>query len=90
MMINRETASSLLFDLSSRGLLDEGLCDSLQEIANCIDAERKGFHIWGANDDHSKLFTAYREDLLTDELKEELEGIYKKYTFEPSPFEREE
>ena len=89
-MINRETAVAFLCGLSGSPLLSDDVCDSLNEIANCIDAEQHGLHIWNADDDHGKLFVAYREDLLTDELKAELQKIADKYSFTPSPFEKEQ
>ncbi len=90
MMVNRETAVELLHRLAGEGLLDEGLCDSLDEIANCIDAERVGFHLWNADDDSGELFIARRQDLWTAEKIEEVKKIADKYRFTPAPYEAEE
>lgn len=87
-MVNRETAVDFLHRLSGNGIFDGGICDSLDEIALCIEAEMSGLHIWNAGDDCVKLFTAYREDLVTNEKKAEIQSIADKYSFTPSPFEK--
>ena len=48
MLINRETAIGVLEDLIGSGFFDDDLRGSLEEIAYCIEAERKGEDLWGA------------------------------------------
>ena len=86
-LISRQEAEDVLMRLEESGILQEELEGALAEIRGCIEAEEKGLHLWGAGDDCIKLFTAYREDLYTEELCRELSGIETKYGFRPSPFE---
>ena len=86
-LISRQEAADVLMRLEESGVLQEDLEGALAEIRGCIEAEDKGLHLWSAEDDHIKLFTAYREDLWTEELHREISGIETKYEFVPSPFE---
>ena len=49
MLINRETAIDVLENLIGSGFFDDDLRSSLEEIAYCIEAERKGEDLWGKN-----------------------------------------
>ena len=90
MTITREEAIKILTELEESGILNEELENGVADILLCIDAERDGYHFWGADDDEwIKLYTAYREDLLTPELKAELQAINDKYSFVPAPYEAE-
>ena len=90
-LINREDASSLLWQLVNSNILADDICDKLAEIANIIDDESIGFHFWGADaDERAKLFTAVRSDLITDEYCEAYADIASKYSFAPSDFEKHE
>ena len=86
-MISRQEAAKVLRRLEKSGILPEDIEGALAEIRGCIEAEEKGLHLWSAEDDYIKLFTAYREDLWTEELHREISGIETKYEFLPSPFE---
>ena len=89
-MIKRMEAVETLYDLINSGVIDDGICDKLQDIALCIESELHGLHSWGADDDFSELHIVHRSDLITDELLEKLDTIHEKYRFEPSPFESDE
>jgi len=87
-IITREKAVKRLYGVINSGIIDRELEEDLQEIANCISEEMYCLHTWGADaEEVGKLFTSYREDLITEELKKELADIDDKYSFEPSVFE---
>ena len=89
--ITREKALETLYNLINSGVLSVEVEDDLQEIANAINNERYGLHMWGAdNKEYDFLATAVRADLITDEHIAEGERILKKYSFIPSPYEKEE
>lgn len=81
LMPTREEANETLCELIDSNILSDELTEKLEGIRQCISAEEShGIFVWGAeSDDWMKLFVAYREDLLTDELKKELQSIYDKY-----------
>lgn len=89
MTITRTEAIRVLRRLEECGILNEELENGVADILRCIDAERDGLHIWGAEDEWVKLYIAYREDLWTPELKAELQAINDKYSFVPAPYEAE-
>lgn len=86
-MITRDEAILLLSELSQNEILDDEICEQLNEIANCIEDEKDGLHGWGADDDYSELHVSHRADLITDAMKEKSAAIYRKYAFTPSLFE---
>lgn len=88
MYITRDDAIQALYEVINSGIIDRELTGKLEDIATCIDAEDDSIHIWGAEDDAEELFTAYREDLLTEKLRERLFKIRNKYIFVPSLYER--
>lgn len=89
-IITREKAFEVLSDLLDSGILDGEIEKSLQEIMFCIEQEQLGYHCWGGDDDIYNLHVAYRVDLITDELKAELQAIHDKYSFTPAPYEAEQ
>lgn len=90
-MLTREMACDLLMLLEESEILNEEITEQLSEVRLCIAAEMHGRHFWGADcDEYVKLHTAYRDELWTDELYEEVDRLDKKYTFEPAPYEDEE
>ena len=89
--ITREKAIETLYSLINSGILSVDVEDDLQEIANAINNERYGLHMWGADDkEYDFLATSVRADLVTDEYKAEGERIWNKYSFKPSPHEEKE
>ena len=89
--ITRDKAIETLYDLINSGILSEEIECDLQEIANNIENEKYGLHLWGAdNEEYAVLVTAVREDLITDEYIANGKRIWKKYSYVPSPFEEKE
>lgn len=89
-MITREEAIQQLYDLVQADVLNDEIALKLNGIVECIEGENDGLHLWGASDyEVTRLYTAYDEKEYTDELEDELNGIYNKYHFEPSPYEQE-
>lgn len=89
--ITRDEALGTIYDLINSCILSEEIEIKLQEIANNIENEKYGLHMWGAdNEEYSKITTSYREDLLTDEFVAECKQIWEKYSFTPSTFEEKE
>lgn len=89
--ITRDQAIETLYDLINSGVLSEEICDRLQEIANAVENEKYGLHLWGAdNGEYDVLCTAVREDFNDDEYRNKLQGIFNKYAFVPSQFEATE
>ena len=89
--ITRDEALETLYDLINSGILSEKVAGDIQEIANNIENEKYGLHLWGADDkEYGVLVTAVREDEATDEYIAEGQRIWAKYCFAPSPFEKEE
>lgn len=93
--ITREEACEALYRLINSGVLDEGLEDALEEIAQCISCEEthKVF-LWGADDDANDLFVSvmdpYRssEEYRTpknieayEEWRQHRKELYDKYKF---------
>ena len=89
MYITREKAVDVLYNIINSGVIDNRLIEDLAEIAMCIGHESDGLHLWGAEDDVSKIFTAYRVDLITEEMQKEHEEIYANHAFVPAPYEAE-
>ena len=57
--ITREEAIETLYDLINSNILDEELEESLQDIANCIEAEEThNVFLWGADCEAFDLFVA--------------------------------
>ena len=46
-MITREQAIYAIYEIINSGIIDMELEARLQDIANCIDAENYGVHLWG-------------------------------------------
>lgn len=89
--ITRDEALETLYYLLNSGILSEEMEDKLQDIANNIENEKYGLHLWGAdNEEYAVLVTAVREDLMTDEYIENGKRIWEKYSFTPSVFEEQE
>lgn len=88
-IITREEAIRTLVELCSSGILNDEIQDKLDDIANCIECEQYGLHMWGStNKDYATLFTAKRADLITDEDIAKKEEAINKHTFVPAPAER--
>ena len=89
--ITRDEALKVLYAIIDSGILNEELEGHLQEIANNIENEKYGLHMWGAdNEEYGFLTTAVREDLRDEAYMEKGQRIWDKYSFVPSPFEEEE
>ena len=89
MNIPRDEALEALRHLAESGILCDELELAVEEIAHCIEAEKLGLHLWGADDDADELFTAFYGNLTTGQT-ERLRRIRVKYRFSPSAFETEE
>lgn len=88
-MITRDDAIEVLYDLINSNVLDDELCEDLQNVANCIEGERDAMHLWGA-DDHevAELYTTVGGDEPFIKEHEALcNKLYKKYCFGPSDYE---
>ena len=46
-MITREQAIYAIYEIINSGIIGMELETRLQDIANCIDAENYGVHLWG-------------------------------------------
>ena len=82
--LSREEAIEKIYELINAGFLNKEMEEDLQEIANLIQYELNGEHLWGqptVNND--KLISAYREDLLTEELMEEMNTQHLNCRFVP-------
>lgn len=89
--ITRDQAIETLCDLIDSGILSEEIEGKLAEIMNAVENEKYGLHLWGAdNEEYDALCTSVREDLLNDEYRNKVQGIYNKYAFLPSQFEATE
>ncbi len=89
--ITRDEALEVLNALLDSGILAEDTEEKVQEIADAIENEKYGLHMWGAdNEEYAVLYTAVREELQTEEYVENGRRIWKKYSFVPSPHETEE
>ena len=88
-MITRDDAIEVLYDLMNSNVLDDELCDDLQNIANCISAERDSMHLWGADDQEvAELYTMVQSSAPDAEEHEALcDKLFNKYCFEPSEHE---
>jgi hypothetical protein len=49
-MITREQAIYAIYEIINSGIIDMELETRLQDIANCIDAENYGVHLWGTDE----------------------------------------
>lgn len=86
--MSREDAIRLLYTLINSCILADEFEADLEELANIIQAEREGLHIWEADaDEVTTLHTAVREDLITDDYLDKCRQIRAKYSFANSPFE---
>ena len=89
--ITRDQALETLYALINSGILSEDMENAIQEIANNVENEKYGLHLWGAdNDDYAFLVTAVRDDLRDEAYMEKGQRIWDKYAFAPSPFEEKE
>lgn len=91
MYLSREEAIEKIYELINAGFLNKTMEEDLQEIANLIQYELDGEHLWGqprANND--KLISDYREDLLTEELIEEMNTQHMNCRFIPCKNEIED
>ena len=89
--ITRDKALETLYALLDSGILAEDTEEALQEIANAIENEKYGLHLWGAdNKEYDYLVTAVKEEERTEEYIKEGQRIWDKYSFTPSTFEAEE
>lgn len=89
--ITRKEAIETLYDLINSGILSEEIEGKIQDIADNIENEQYGLHMWGADEEeYAVLYTVKREDLITDEDRAEGQRIWEKYSFMPSPHEEEE
>ena len=79
MVISRDEAIQVLYQVMNSGIISEDIEEELQDIANCIEGEKKGLFLWGADDDHIDLFTARREDLIDDAWEQHLDELWEKY-----------
>ena len=89
-IITRQEAIDVITELAETEFFGEMICQKLADIAHCIDAEFRGYHLWGGGDDSAELFIARRDDLWTDEVVERVGKIAEKYTFKPAPHEEDE
>lgn len=90
-LMTREEAVETLYELLESGILNDALEQEVQEIANCIEEENNGLHIWGADlDEIITIHTPKRADLITPEHIKECQKICEKYAFGLSPFEKEQ
>ena len=86
--ISRIEALNVLYRLAGSSIINNDISDAIEEIALCIEEERYGRHIWGANPrEIAELHTAWREDLLDDAKIKRWNEINDKLTFEPSKSE---
>lgn len=84
----RSEAISALYEVINAGILDDAIENNLSEIANLIQYELNGEHLWGQPyESCDKLHVAYREDLWTEELIKECQKQHNDIRFIPSPTE---
>ena len=89
--LSRDEAIEILQDLAESDILKERISDNLEEIALLLRHELYGEHFWNQPyDSADKLGVAYREDLLTPELIEEIRQQHINARFIPAPNEVEE
>lgn len=89
--ITRDEALEALQTLLNSGILSEELDAKIQDIADVIENEKCGLHLWGAdNKEYAVLYTAVRKDMITDDYIKEGQRIWQKYAFVPSQFEAKE
>lgn len=89
-IITRDEACVALRAIIESDILNDDLENALEDILNCIESEKNGYHCWGGDTDFFELFIAHRSDLFTDELKAKLQSIHEKYSFVPAPYEKDE
>ena len=85
-MIERDDAAKLLQTLAETSLLSEGLSDTLQNIADCIAAERDGLHLWGGDDEEIEALYMPICDGKTEDINK-AHAMAAKYKYSPSPYE---
>ncbi len=89
--LSRQESIDILRSLTSTGMLAEELESELEEIANLISYELEGEHFWGQPyESDDKLRIAYRQDLITDELYDEMTKQHEAARFTPAPNEIQE
>ena len=79
MYVTRKEAIKIIYDTMNSGILSEELENALQDIANCIEHENDELFLWGADDEVSDLFAAWRKDLIPPEWEEHCKSLYEKY-----------
>ena len=88
-MITREEAKRLMYDIMNSGIISDEIEEKLQDVANCLEFEQYGLHMWGASDnDIETLTTSMRTDSpdYPAHIKKQQE-IADYHRFTPSPFE---
>ena len=89
--LSREESIEKIYELINSGFLNKTMEEDLQEIANLIQYELDGEHLWGQPyEADNKLRSAYREDLLTEELMEEMNTQHMNCRFIPCKNEIED
>ena len=88
-MLNRIEAQQNLNRIIDSGILSAELTAALNDIVTCLNAEMRGYLIWGADDDCRELFTLYPIGGITEEVSNRLSNIRSKYSYTPSKFELE-
>lgn len=78
MTITREEAINTLYEVINCGILDKEIEDQLVEIASCVNAERYGVHLWGAEEDEEN-YTPYLYGPSDHEEKEIMSNIEELY-----------
>ena len=86
--LTRSEGISVLYEVINSGILDDAIEANLTELANLLQYELEGEHLWGQPYSAcDKLHVAYREDLWTDELVKECQKQHDNVRFIPSPTE---
>lgn len=86
--ITRRKAVYILNTLACSEVLSEDVTTMLEDIALCIEEERFGRHIWGADvEDVSFIHSAWHEDKFSDDKLIKWNALNKKYVFEPALYE---
>lgn len=91
-MITREEAKELMYDLINSGILSDEIETKLQDVANAIEYEQYGLHMWGASDeDVYTLAVSMRTDIpeYLDFLKKQ-QVTEERHRFVPSEYEQRE
>lgn len=80
-MIGKSEAVEVLKEITDSGIIRQELEEKLDEIQLILKHEDEdGLSFWNANDKEMiDLFTAKREDLITEEWVRHQKAIYEKY-----------